>query len=239
MITLPLGFLFSLGIVYFALHGVDAKIFMNLHSFVIVVVGTIGVSFLSSTKVAISDLTKGILGLFKKEHTDSEVFRSIYDLSNNRKKAVGHAHPLVAFAQDLWEQGVDDEMFDFLLERRLDELNSKEEGPVTLLRNLTKYPPALGMMGTVMGMVQLFANLTTDNKNSVGSNLALAMTATFYGLLLSNLLITPLSDRLHNKYVAHAKRNETVFNALLLINRNEPLSIVENCATYRMKNEAA
>ena len=235
MITLPLGFLFSLGVLLFALHDVDVEVFLNVHSFVIVCVGTIAVLFMSNSKVSIADLWKGLISLGKKEHSDTEILRSVYKLAQNRQDSITSTHPLVDFAQELWEQGLDDDMFELLLEKRLDEINSKEEGPVAVMRNLAKYPPALGMMGTVMGMVQLFANMTVADKSDIGANLALAMTATFYGLILSNLFFAPLSDRLHNKYVSHSKRNDIVYNALILINRDEPLSIIENCSSYELK----
>ena len=50
----------------------DARVFMNLHSFIIVVVGTFGVLFLSSTKIGISDLLKSVTSLVKRENPDQQ-----------------------------------------------------------------------------------------------------------------------------------------------------------------------
>lgn len=229
MITLPGGFLVVLFIMYFATHGVEISHFLNFHSFVIVIVGSIAALLLSSPKNSIVVLTKSVMSLFGKDKPKEEIHKRLMSLIDNRlAKGDDKDHGLIKYAQDLWEQGVDAYLFEELLEQRLDEIKVGSEEPVTLLRNLAKYPPALGMMGTVMGMVSLFANLNGDNKDGVGGDLALAMTATFYGLILANLLFTPLSDRLHVQHLADQKVNDMVFNMLIFINRNEPATIIES-----------
>jgi flagellar motor component MotA len=57
--------------------------------------------------------------------------------------------------------------------------------------------------------------------------LAIALTATFYGLIMANGLVMPLSDRLH---VAHVRRKNAyagLYEILLLINRQEPTLLIE------------
>ena len=86
----------------------------------------------------------------------------------------------------------------------------------------------LGMMGTAMGMVQLFAGLSSENKGNIGSDLALAMTATLYGLILANLFVSPLSDRLNNQKIRQQERLDLICRNLILINADEPLSIIKD-----------
>ena len=59
--------------------------------------------------------------------------------------------------------------------------------------------PAFGMVGTLIGMVQMFANMTDPSK--LGPYMAVALLATFYGAALANLLCLPLADKLHLKLV--------------------------------------
>jgi chemotaxis protein MotA len=94
------------------------------------------------------------------------------------------------------------------------------------MRNLSKYPPSLGMIGTVIGLVTLFSNLTPENQKNVGPSLALAMTATFYGLLLANGLLMPLADRLYVRHLAQVQLDEQVYRILILIHRNEAEAMI-------------
>ncbi|MCC6137386.1 MAG: MotA/TolQ/ExbB proton channel family protein, partial [Bdellovibrionaceae bacterium] len=88
-------------------------------------------------------------------------------------------------------------------------------------------PPALGMVGTVIGMVSLFQSLD-GNKQSIGPSLALAMTATFLGLVLANALVMPLADRLQLKHTQEKQHLTHIYQILLLIGQNEPQNLVED-----------
>ncbi len=55
--------------------------------------------------------------------------------------------------------------------------------------------PAFGMVGTLIGMVQMFANMTDPSK--LGPFMAVALLATFYGAALANLFCLPIADKLH------------------------------------------
>jgi hypothetical protein len=55
------------------------------------------------------------------------------------------------------------------------------------------------MVGTLIGMVQMFANMTDPSK--LGPYMAIALLATFYGAALANLVCLPIADKLHLKLV--------------------------------------
>src|SRR5512144_671237 len=55
--------------------------------------------------------------------------------------------------------------------------------------------PAFGMVGTLIGMVQMFANMTDPSK--LGPFMATALLATLYGAAVANLLCLPIADKLH------------------------------------------
>ena len=59
--------------------------------------------------------------------------------------------------------------------------------------------PAFGMIGTLIGMVQMFANMTDPSK--LGPLMAVALLATLYGALVANLFCLPIADKLHVKLV--------------------------------------
>src|SRR6201991_1570833 len=75
--------------------------------------------------------------------------------------------------------------------------------------------PAFGMIGTLIGMVQMFANMTDPSK--LGPFMATALLATLYGALVSNLFCLPLADKLHVKLLDEETNRTLIFDAILLV----------------------
>lgn len=228
MITLPLGLLIVAGVLFYSFMGSDASIFVNVHSFVIVGVGTVAAFALIAPFNGIKNVFKSIVFLFRKEKSLETVIMDMHKLAENKNAKLSFTHDLVTYTQGLWEQGVDKGLAENLIYAKFEELNAQLDEPVSIFKSLAKYPPALGMMGTAMGMVQLFAGLSSENKGNIGSDLALAMTATFYGLILANLFVSPLSDRLNNQKIRQQEMLDVICRNLILINAEEPLSIIKD-----------
>src|SRR4051795_5352337 len=75
--------------------------------------------------------------------------------------------------------------------------------------------PAFGMVGTLIGMVQMFANMTDPSK--LGPFMATALLATLYGALLANILCLPLADKLHLKLVDEEINRTLIIDGILMI----------------------
>jgi chemotaxis protein MotA len=75
--------------------------------------------------------------------------------------------------------------------------------------------PAFGMIGTLIGMVQMFANMTDPSK--LGPYMATALLATFYGATIANLLCLPLADKLHLKLVDEEINRTLMIDGVLMI----------------------
>lgn len=228
MSTLPIGFIAIVIVTYLSLGASDTSVYLNQHSFIIVCIGSVAICVLANPRKDIVLMFKSIKDLFKTDEDEKALKEVLINLSNGKKDIKVNSLPLVDYALNLWEQGVEKNDFENLMYEKLENLNRMSERPVHILKNLSKYPPALGMTGTVMGMISLFANLTGDNKGEIGQALAVAMTATFYGLIIANMILLPLSDRIHIKHLSVSNRNETILDALLKINNKQPSSMIEN-----------
>lgn len=228
MFTLPIGFLIVAGVLAYSFMGTDPAIFMNAHSFVIVIIGSIASLTLIAPWNGLKNLWKSIIFLFRKDKNREEVVVELHRLAENRTSKLNFQHDLVDYTQNLWEQGVDQKLSESLIYAKFDKLNSQLDEPVSIFKSLAKYPPALGMMGTAMGMVQLFAGLSAENKGNIGADLALAMTATFYGLILANLVVSPMSDRLNNQKIRQQEMLDIICKNLIMINSDEPISIIKD-----------
>lgn len=221
------GSLLMLAVLIFSLDSGKAHILLNWHSIILVLGGTFAVLALSSPGRDLRQIIKVWVGSRQVGESDAEIRKSLVALSQKRSSAVSARHPLLSYARELWEQGVDDRLFKSLMIQRLDEIHHQQERVIAVLRNLSKYPPALGMTGTVIGMVSLFSELHGDQKDRIGVNLALAMTATFYGLVLSNAVLMPIADRFQVWSLGESQRNERLIQVLLMIQENQPTHLIE------------
>ena len=75
--------------------------------------------------------------------------------------------------------------------------------------------PAFGMIGTLIGMVQMFANMTDPSK--LGPFMATALLATLYGALVANMFCLPIADKLHVKLLDEETNRTLIIDGILMI----------------------
>lgn len=225
MNNLFFGFFAIFAVLLASLEG-KLQSYVQIHSIIIVLGGTAAILIFSVPGPVLKSLWKNLVDLTRTDETVELYRNDILKLSQSREDKLRTTHKLISYAQDLWRQGVDSDLFIVLLSQKRRELEAKTSDSVQALKNLSKYPPTLGMTGTVMGMISLFATLDA-NKSTIGQALSTAMTATFLGLVLANLLISPLADRLHVKQVNQQRMLENMYELLLLINQGEPTALIK------------
>ena len=75
--------------------------------------------------------------------------------------------------------------------------------------------PAFGMVGTLIGMVQMFSNMSDPSK--LGPFMAVALLATLYGALVANLVCLPIADKLHVKLLEEDTNRTLIIDGILMI----------------------
>lgn len=210
-------------LVAYSIHR-DPQLFLQEHSMLLVIGGT-GLIFLFSTPPSVIKAVFKSIRHLRIDEKLGDYEPEFLSLSKTRSLPHRSRNALIAYSQDLWDQGVDADLFVVLLSQRRMELENETLDAVQALKNLAKYPPAMGMIGTVMAMILLFSQLD-QKKSDIGANLALAMTATFFGLILSNALISPLADRLQVRHVYLRRLYANIYQLLLLINQGEPPALI-------------
>lgn len=90
-----------------------------------------------------------------------------------------------------------------------------------LLQGLARYSPAFGMIGTIMGLVDLFKNL--QDSASLGPGMAMALLATLYGLVLCYCVYMPLSQRVRTYLTSGAQEQRLVERAINMIHQGRPV----------------
>jgi chemotaxis protein MotA len=93
--------------------------------------------------------------------------------------------------------GYDREFIKDTLERDRDNFLQRLDEGQKIYRSIGDAAPAWGMIGTLVGMVQMFANMSDPSK--LGPFMAISLLATLYGALVGNLICLPIADKLHLK----------------------------------------
>src|ERR1700740_2462594 len=84
--------------------------------------------------------------------------------------------------------------------------------------------PAFGMIGPLVGMVQMFANMTDPSK--LGPFMATALLATLYGAVVANLFCLPIADKLHGKLLDEETNRTLIIDGILMIRDSKSPTLV-------------
>jgi chemotaxis protein MotA len=99
------------------------------------------------------------------------------------------------------------------LERDRDNFLTHLDEGQKIYRAVGDCAPAFGMVGTLVGMVQMFANMTDPSK--LGPFMAVALLATLYGALVANLVCLPIADKLHVKLTDEEINRNLIIDGIL------------------------
>src|SRR6266478_3454916 len=110
------------------------------------------------------------------------------------------------------------------LERDRDNFLTHLDEGQKIYRAIGDCAPAFGMIGTLIGMVQMFANMTDPSK--LGPLMAVALLDTFYGAALANLLCLPIADKLHLKLVDEEINRTLIIDGVLMIRDSKSPTLV-------------
>lgn len=105
--------------------------------------------------------------------------------------------------------GSDPEVIESIMETELENLMERHEAGRGMLEAMGKYAPAFGMIGTLIGLVAMLANM--DDPSKIGAGMAAALITTLYGTLLANIVFLPMADKLASR------SSEEVLNKTIII----------------------
>lgn len=97
----------------------------------------------------------------------------------------------------------------------------REQKQIQLFAAMAKFSPAFGMIGTLIGLINMLVTMA-QGPEKVGSGLAIALTTTFYGLVLANMLFNPISEKIKERSENNLLFETMQLEAILMMydNRN-------------------
>jgi chemotaxis protein MotA len=193
--------------VTFAALAVARPEFVHLPSLLLILGGSIGVVFCSYSVRQIRELlqtTRSLLG--ETAATPQEYAHELARLTQlyrsqglrgletvERRLADPFLRRAVGMLVDLQKE---DKIY-AVLERELADTSCGHELARQILLTLGKVLPAFGLIGTLVGMVLLLRDLYTQNVESLPATLSLSLLTTLYGAVFANVVVAPLTARVH------------------------------------------
>jgi chemotaxis protein MotA len=123
--------------------------------------------------------------------------------------------PFLRRGVELCVDGVEPATVESMLRGETASVLENHERGQRILRGMGNSAPAFGMIGTLIGLVQMLTRMQEPSK--IGGSMAVAMLTTFYGAFLAYLIFLPLSDKLGERTRAEMINREIVIQGLMAI----------------------
>ena len=209
--------------------------FIDPPSIVITIGGSLSSLLSSYTMPEVINNLKGLGVAFKDPKMDhGAVIRQIIDLSNVARKEGLLALEEVAGNLDdefmkkgilLIVDGTEPELVRGILETELVNMDDRHKSMAGFYDTWATLGPAWGMIGTLVGLVNMLKKL--DDFNTIGPNMATALLTTLYGSLIANWFCTPIANKMKNINSKEYQMKEIVIEGLLSIQAGENPRVIE------------
>ena len=164
----------------------------------------------------------------------SEMIKKIIDLSNIARKegllsleeaATDLDEPFLKKGILLIVDGTDPELVRGIMETELINTEARHKNLIGFWDTLGTMGPAWGMIGTLVGLVDMLYHM--DDMAALGPAMAVALITTFYGSLLANWICIPISNKLKADNAAEMMMKEVMIEGLLSIQAGENPRVIE------------
>jgi chemotaxis protein MotA len=214
--------------------GGDLRMFYDVHALIVIIGGVLAATLVRFTFSGIlHGLPLGIKFAFSMRSSHPrELIDELTQIAEVVRKNGPMALENIQVDDSFLGQGIryvadgyDREFIKDTMERDRDIfLHHLEEGQ-KIYRAMGDCAPAWGMVGTLIGMIQMFANMSDPSK--LGPLMAIALLATLYGALVANLVCLPIADKLHGKLDEENVSRSLVIDGILLIRDSKSPSLVK------------
>lgn len=164
----------------------------------------------------------------------TDMIKKIIDLSNIARKegllsleeaAADLDEPFLKKGILLIVDGTDPDLVRGIMETELISIESRHKNLINFWDVLGAMGPAWGMIGTLVGLVNMLNNMS--DAGSIGPSMAVALITTLYGSLLANWICTPVSNKLKLDNAAEMMLKEVMIEGLLSIQAGENPRVIE------------
>jgi len=214
---------------------------VNLQSFLMVLGGTFLSALLAFPLPTFTNLVHSLKQVYRNASPDmSQTIQQITTLARIRRSSGPRelcAHGEKADNRflrkgiDLIADGYSLHEIQFIMEKEYELYFSSKESQINVLNTMAKIAPALGFLGTVLGLISILH--TMGDPAIIGQGMSLALLTTLYGLLFTNFLFLPMARKLSE----HVKSEATLLNIVLegllgIAESKNPVAISHRLKSY-------
>lgn len=169
--------------------------------------------------------------MFKLEKPE-ELIEKAVDMADAARKggflALEEAEITNAFMQkgvDMLVDGHDADVVRATLQKDINLTTERHESGAKMMMALADVAPAMGMIGTLIGLVAMLSNM--DDPKSIGPAMAVALLTTLYGAFLANVIAIPIANKLKLRLEEEKMNQELVLDAVLGIQDGQNPRVIE------------
>ena len=220
--------------------------FLHGQSALITFGGAFGATLISTKLKDFTNGLKGILIAVKQTKRDqTEMIKKIIELSNVARKegllaledaASDLDDPFMKKGILLIVDGTEPDLVRAILETELTCIEERHKKVISVWETLAAMGPAWGMIGTLIGLINMLKHL--EDVSTVGPNMSTALITTMYGSMLANWIAIPIANKLRVNNAEEITTKEVVIEGLLSIQAGEnPRVIEEKLKSFLAPNE--
>lgn len=216
------------------LLGNKPMMFINIPSILIVVVGSF---FVVAVKFSIKHIPNAIKVAFKafssKVDKPEDLVEQVYELAQAAKKSGILALEGIPVKNEFLNRGVmmlvdgyDPQVIRDILTKERELTITRHEQGRKIFEALTDVAPAMGMIGTLIGLVDMLANM--KDPKSIGPAMAVALLTTLYGAVIANVFSQPIADKLSLRSEEEEKNYNLCIDAIMGISSGLNAKIIKD-----------
>ncbi len=230
------GIVLSFALVLSAIMmGGSLSIFINIPSVMIVVGGTLGATMINYPLPDILKVTKVVKNaFFMKKMTANELIATFVNLAGiARREGILALESKLNEMEDefmkkgmqLSVDGLEPAAIKEILETEIDAIQDRHKLGAEIFTTMGTFAPALGMIGTLIGLVQMLQ--TMSDPSTIGPAMAVALLTTFYGAIMANILFLPIAGKLKNRSSEEVMMKDLMTEGVISIAKGENPRVIE------------
>ncbi len=212
---------------------------MQFTAAVIVFGGTYGAVFLSYPFKSVLESFKAAGTIIKEQNQDPyQIITQITNYANKaRKEGIlslekeikNMTDPFLAKAITMAVDGVEPHIIREAMETELEYLNEHGKMSSKIFKSAGGYSPTIGILGAVLGLIQVMENLSDPSK--LGAGIAVAFVATVYGVGSANLIFLPIATKLEIRHRHEMIMKEMMLEGVVAVSTGENPRLIEEKLT--------
>lgn len=216
-----IGFTATFGLILLSMG--DPMPFIDMPSVYIVIGGTLtAVLARSSFPEFIGSIGVALKTVKKKIDKPEDLIEQLVNLGTIARKdgmialeGQEIANPFMAKGVRMLVDGTDPALIKSTMEREIAMISSRNADGMAFISSAQDIAPAMGMIGTLVGLVQMLGNMS--DPKAIGPAMAVALLTTLYGAVIANVICIPLNQKLGKLDAAESLNNELILEGVLFI----------------------